>query len=56
MAKCHRSWGHREGDTAFSGVEQIVAPCHRSWINRDGDTVRDVVPWVQSAVMVVIMQ
>ena len=30
--------GNREGDTAFSGVEQIVAPCHRSWRNREGDT------------------
>ena len=46
VAQCHRSWGHREDDTAFSGVEQIVAPCHRSWRNRDGDKVRDVVPQV----------
>ena len=26
VASCHRSWGHREGDVAFSSVEQIVVP------------------------------
>ena len=26
VASCHRSWGHREGDVAFSCVEQIVVP------------------------------
>ena len=30
--------GNREGDTAFSGVEQIVASCPRSWRHREGDT------------------
>ena len=47
VALCHRSWGNRKCDSAFSFVEQIVAPC-----------LRDVVPQVQSAVMVVplIMQ